>query len=1128
MTASQQRITLSRIIAVNWYGFRQVIQIDGNGLIAGAFGTGKSALLDLMQYVLLGGDHWKPNRAAAGRGRGRTLVSYCLCDSNTERDSQPHYIRQSGATIAALEFAWPGQDGRRETWGARIEYSSPTSEPKLTWFFIPQRLEWAALAPEGQLLDDDAFRTLIKRQLEGECFYRASQYLEEMATPNHLHFDRAQMNKTMPKALAFEPEDNFEKFIREFLLEPDPLDVREVRQSLGAHREMQDRLARLENECDYLRRIAEKHQACLVSAREAALHAHAAVVLGQAECAEKLAADQKKLARLQERNTADKLEREEAETKLARVSAVIDEVRLEASRDPDSRKLDELERDRIRLKQRIDDLREAQRSAAELLNDRAGRWGNWLRHGEQLRLENLDLAVDGGLLQALRADAPAQAEAALGTLAHRFNEIWSATGALVQPMAEERKSAERKLQDLARELDAIDRKETPGAFPLFTSIRQRFGGSFSRAPEQLCRLVEVKPAEERWWPALEAMLGRNRFAIVVAGDDYPAALDLLRRITPGRESELLVHPAEARALDRKAKPGSLATKLEVADDVARAFINHLLGDIICLDTVEELDRTEAGRAITPEGIYKQAPTRRRLRDDTERPFTLGRQGLERMRRERQRQQVETRARRDLLDQQIKDIQAWLDWGKQAGLGDARLPDRSAELPQLPSLEREHGTVIETIKLIATPERAARIKKLQELEQEKTSLDRRLAVLVQAGDKFSQESRQLAEQIESAQNALRDAGEAVFAHRIRMPSGILDAQVAEFVEPWLNRREPWAARIQEARDRAAEAEKETALRRLERNQLRRDLAEARDASGAYLHAHYRFEIDPDEEANDRWNVRLQLLTAHELARHRQLAADKKKEWEERLKAQVLDKLNDRLRKAELDIQQLRRQLDRDVGRYRYRIKHTRDPAMAAVWTLLDTGFEPTDELMAGIKNEEIERAKDELMRAVEAADQNQLDERAVRLLDYRFYNRYDVIMEPVGQPSGASISLTRSIGKMSGGENQAPFFICMLAAFNRVYDVGSHRLRQNLSLVIMDEAFSKLSGDGIQDCLELARNFQLQLFMAVPIDRLGVMHAYAETTILCRKEEVRGADGYVSRIDNIPIRLTPAQVRDAVE
>jgi uncharacterized protein YPO0396 len=100
---------------------------------------------------------------------------------------------------------------------------------------------------------------------------------------------------------------------------------------------------------------------------------------------------------------------------------------------------------------------------------------------------------------------------------------------------------------------------------------------------------------------------------------------------------------------------------------------------------------------------------------------------------------------------------------------------------------------------------------------------------------------------------------------------------------------------------------------------------------------------------------------------------------------------------------------------------------------------------------------------------------------------------------------------------------MLAAFLRVYDLGGGR-SQHLGLAVMDEAFSKLSGDGVEDCLELARNFNLQLLMAFPIDRLGVMAPYADTVVELRKEEVRDEAGFVVQLDNIPIILPPNQVQ----
>jgi hypothetical protein len=87
----------------------------------------------------------------------------------------------------------------------RVQFDSSTADPKLTWFFVPDRLNWIDIAPNGKsMLDDDAFRTLVRRDFDGAVFSRAVDYLDEMATPRHLHFDRLQMNKTMPKAIAFE------------------------------------------------------------------------------------------------------------------------------------------------------------------------------------------------------------------------------------------------------------------------------------------------------------------------------------------------------------------------------------------------------------------------------------------------------------------------------------------------------------------------------------------------------------------------------------------------------------------------------------------------------------------------------------------------------------------------------------------------------------------------------------------------------------------------------------------------------------------------------------------------------------------------------------------------------------
>jgi hypothetical protein len=185
----------------------------------------------------------------------------------------------------------------------------------------------------------------------------------------------------------------------------------------------------------------------------------------------------------------------------------------------------------------------------------------WLKHGAALPLDGLReaLVVDDVLLTRLRSGTDAERLEAMAKLAGRFNNLWNSVRDLMRPVQDEIKTAQSRLQQLAEDLENLSKGQAPGSFPLFHAIRQKLG---SRA-EQLGRLIEVKPEAERWWPALELFLGRNRWAVVVdEGADYRAALDILSRTPPGREGESLLNPAETRQLRNGAREGSLFEKLK--------------------------------------------------------------------------------------------------------------------------------------------------------------------------------------------------------------------------------------------------------------------------------------------------------------------------------------------------------------------------------------------------------------------------------------------------------------------------------------------------------------------------------------------------------------------------------------
>ncbi|MCW5558799.1 MAG: hypothetical protein KIT22_13345, partial [Verrucomicrobiae bacterium] len=611
-----QRISLTRIIALHWYGFRQIFDVEDNVLISGAFGTGKSALLDLIQYVLLG-EHWRANRAAAGNARSRDLVGYCLGDTNQSRDGQRHFLRTSGVTLVALEFTRPSErsrtEMRRETWGIRLEFSSSEAAARQTYFCVPDRLEYAALAPEGKLLSDDAFRTWLRREYGNESlFARQRDYLEEMAAPRHLNFDLAAFQRTFPKAIAFEPEEHVARFIREFILEESPLDVREVRSALRAYDDTRKRLEQQEDEASHLRQIREQHVLYEQSRREEAVLRHVAHALKLLQIEERRDHLAGELKRLEDSHAGDLKAIAETTAELGERRRLIEQVGFEIQKDPDGGRIAQLESEKRQLEEKVGQLREARQTIRRRLDDRHYRWTNWLKHGAALPLEGLAaaLTVEESLLARLRSGTDAERLDALPKLAARFNELWREIETLVRPLDREISEGEARLRQLAADLENLSKGRTPGAFPVFHAVRQKLG----ERVEQLARLIEVRPEAERWWPALERFLGRNRWVLVVQDpSDYREALEILRRTPPGAEPESLLNPGEARDLSRRVLSGSLFETVDVAHPVARSYVEHLLGDVRCVETVEELESCPDGRAITPEGLFKQAPLRRRLR-----------------------------------------------------------------------------------------------------------------------------------------------------------------------------------------------------------------------------------------------------------------------------------------------------------------------------------------------------------------------------------------------------------------------------------------------------------------------------------------------------------------------------------
>lgn len=133
------------------------------------------------------------------------------------------------------------------------------------------------------------------------------------------------------------------------------------------------------------------------------------------------------------------------------------------------------------------------------------------------------------------------------------------------------------------------------------------------------------------------------------------------------------------------------------------------------------------------------------------------------------------------------------------------------------------------------------------------------------------------------------------------------------------------------------------------------------------------------------------------------------------------------------------------------------------------------------NELMERILAELSaNAQRRLEGKQLATELSRYVDYRYYLEYDI--ECHNQITGGTIRLSAVSQDSSGGENQAPFYIAICASLLQIYDKCENSIR----LVLLDEAFSRMTSDRIRPMMQMLRKMRLQVVLITTVGK-GVGH-----------------------------------------
>lgn len=1055
-------IRLTRIHAIQWFGYCDTFDIHGNLLIAGRTGAGKSVLMDLIQLVLIGDQRSKYNAASDGRGHtsGRDKKSYCLCDTQEDGEGGSQFERDGGITYVALEFTWP--DGIQiETWGMRIDYPNAASQtPEEEFFRIPERLERSDfVTPDGFALDLDGFRLLMK-QKDGDPFRNITEYRKRLG--EHLNFHRETIDFLMPSAMSFAFLPRFDSFCRQYILQSEDIKIEPVQQSYRSYLRIREELEKLQDKLARLEQIVSARKQWEEANRDAEAFRYLEAEFHREAARSEVAELMEKLKEIDARQAELRARFESVSSDHAAKVQALEELK-NLFRDAGGSVLLSLKEQIVTSVQKIERLSEIGKTVEAEQSRRVRATADFARKaGDFLAERNAgSLQELSHVLQSFREARPKSLKGALRDLSQAVRSVGSRVRASISAESDQVQKIRGELESLQTQIKKLEHNRVIES-PLLDELNRQLPRRGRENPaRQLRELCEVN--DEEWRPAVEVAFTR-KFSAVVGRDDYGQALGIFKAFPQDSPSESLVDPE--RALTRKPKvlPGSLALKIDSVDPVARAVVDELFGGVICATTLEEL--RQHADAIMPDGFRLRGLFAERPRRYDQRPC-IGTRGIERLK-------AHLLAEANERGAALRNLEPLLLRADQIcrTISEQRLDSEDMEgdihaASQLKDEEENRNRLIALKSAAETPELAARMDAIDNLKLEVDELDRLRLEL--NGKLHSSERTDAASRLTSAEKIL-DGAESSFQKVLRAVAQSLPVARCDALREELKLQYPTfdscaSQAGSESRILSAKLPGMEALVSL----LRQGLADQ----------HPELRAEPDFDPKTDWNASyeklLQRIRVQDMPTRQQQALDEEHRWQDLFRTTVAARLSKAIHDVRKTIDDLNLQLKKPIGDSLYHIRVEENQAkefqeyrrVLEVCSITQDG----DSIFATLGSEARE-AVDHVFKALVDEPDGKL---AQSFLDYRSYFRYDMEVRDPKREELPAKSLNRHADKFSGGEKQTPFYISILACYLRAYKrhLPQRYTEPSLGLVPIDEAFSKMSGERITDAIRALRDVDLQ-------------------------------------------------------
>lgn len=1058
---------LTKIKLINWHGFYdETINIHGSTLITGDNGCGKSTLLDAIYFLLSGGEDNKFN-AAANENANRNLTTYMRGKTGTEGKE---FLRPESNMIShiALEFY---DDKKKQYFILGVVLEIQDSKPKVgrSFYHIPDCL----LTDELFFNETDASRNILNFRVMEKKIGRDKINSLDLPTDSKenirknlysiLELDKKKYFELLPKAIAFKPIPEVSKFVYDFLLPEKEVNITSIRSTIHTYNELQSKIK------DEKAKKTALEEIVLLGDKYKTLTEEIEVLQGY-KLHKQYTSYNNKLNKAQEAQRRIQMELEREDHKISEYTKEIRKI---------EERIWELEHNEAMVALRKAELDlETEQAKAQNLKEEEIKLNNWILNeidiAELLQIkvkfQNYIKERDFTSLIAALELYKKEYDEKLSLLHDSISDYKRKIAELTEDqnrLLQEKEKLEKGLPSYNHAVSALIEVIESGVYALT-------GEKIRAIP--LCELIDVAEGQEEWRNALEGYLNTRRFDLFVPETYYDKALNLYEKykFEKGISGVGLVNVAKIK--EQFCDPNSLASKIITENTNARKYVNYLMGDVICVESENELKRYE--RSITKTVMVYQNKASRQTRKDVYATPYIGTEAL--------------RIRLKIVTEKLKAVEDELR---------AALAENTAqEALRRQVIQSWYNSIISARDVWALYDQTKGViaslkSQLNEIKKSTNSLIPKL-----------ERHRVVKQGFKEKKAASKERKEKLIIERTKAEAEEKDAlEKIQQLEPLFEALKSNLGLLKKVKEFAATSS--LSIKESE-DSIQSKNTESRKISGripvlmsAYIER-FAFDATPEIDSLNSFYQEYNQVVSRDLSQHLERLEEVKREAVIAFQNSYIAEIRRHIIDERRNIDKLNKILENkpfgaDGEIYRFKIDKSIDKSFGDYYDVFmsNQDYQTVDLFTAQLSDKNYNLMQDLFAQLTKEDTEGKYIR---EYTDYRRFMSYDI---QITNKRGDVSYFSKINKEKSGGETQTPFYVIIAASFDQLMQESYGRTSPGC-IVMLDEAFNNMDEAHIDSMMQYFSSLNIQPIIVVPTQRAKTIMPYVSTTIALIKKRNR--------------------------